>query len=306
MTAIRMENLTRHFGRGKKRVTAADHINLEIAANQVYGFLGPNGAGKTTTIRLLLDLMTPTSGSAYIYDRHVRREHDVLRRVGALVEGAAFYPYLSGHKNLRVIARTHGHYDRQRVDDLLEQVGLAQRAKQRYSKYSLGMKQRLGLAAALLHDPELLILDEPTNGLDPAGIQEMRVFIRDLVDKQGKTVFLSSHMLSEVEQVCDRVAIIDQGKILREGAVHNLLSENPRLRIHATPLDKATAVVKEHWKVWPNGSSSVIVETDYAETPHIVRKLVENDVDVFEITREKQSLEEFFLSVTGQEMNNGV
>lgn len=301
ITAIQLDNLTKTFGRGKKRVQAVKNANLSIEAGQVYGFLGPNGAGKTTAIRLMLDLIKPSDGTARIFGANVRAQHSVLRRVGALVEGAAFYPYLTGYKNLEVLARTHGFYDRQRILTLLEEVGIAERAKRRFHSYSLGMKQRLGLAAALLHDPELLILDEPTNGLDPAGIQEMRTFIRDLVYKHGKTVFLSSHLLNEVEQMCDRVAIINKGEIIREGTVAGLLEAQSRFRVRATPFDKATAIVQEHWTVSINGGSeqaAFIVDSAQQDIPHIVRKLVENDVDVYEVVQHKQSLEEFFLSVT--------
>jgi ABC-2 type transport system ATP-binding protein len=306
--AIRFENLGKTFKGFRKRIKAVDNVSLEIAAGQVYGFLGPNGAGKTTTIRLALDLLNPSTGAVYVFGKHVRREHDVLKRVGAIAEGAAFYPYLSGRKNLEILARTSNRYDPARIDALLKQVDLTERARQRYKQYSLGMKQRLGLAAALLDDPELLILDEPTNGLDPAGIQEMRLFIRDLVDEHGKTVFLSSHLLNEVEQVCDRVAIIDQGAVIREGRVADLLSEKQSLRLRATPLDKASAILQEHWTVTTNGTetqATISVEARYDDAPNLVRLLVSHDIEIFEITREKQSLEAFFLSVTHEGGNHG-
>ena len=299
--AIQLQGLTKHFGRRKKRVVAVKDADLTVEAGQVYGFLGPNGAGKTTTIRMMLDLIRPTEGTAHIFGKNIRQNHEVLRRVGALVEGAKFYPYLSGRKNLEVLARTNGNYDKQRVMRLLEQVGLAARANQRYKGYSTGMKQRLGLAAALLHDPELIILDEPTNGLDPAGIQEMRTFIRDLVHQHGKTVFLSSHMLNEVEQVCDRVAIINKGEIIREGAVSVLLETQARVRIQAQPLEKAASLLQERWQVSLNGEqphTTFVVESAADEVPHIVRRLVENDIDVYEVTSYRQSLEAFFLTVT--------
>jgi ABC-2 type transport system ATP-binding protein len=296
--AIRLENLGKTFGRGKKRITAVAGIDLEVTAGQVYGFLGPNGAGKTTTIRLILGLMHPTTGAAYVYNRDIRRDHSVLRRVGAVVEGATFYPYLTGRANLEILAHAGGHHDPARITALLKQVGL-DGVKQRAGKYSLGMKQRLGLAAALLHDPNLLIFDEPTNGLDPAGIQEMRSYIRDLAHKHGKTVFLSSHILSEVEQTCDRVAIINRGEIVREGSVAALLAEKSGVRIRATPQERAAAILGEHWTVTSNGTDALTVEAAQAETPQIVRKLVENDIEVYEVSADKQTLEQLFLSVTG-------
>ncbi len=302
MTALAIEthSLSKQFGRKKKSVLAVNKLSLQVEANQVYGFLGPNGAGKTTTIRILLDLVRPTSGEARLFGQPTRRAHEVLRRVGALVEGATFYPYLSGRKNLEVLARTGGYYDKERIDRLIHQVGMEDRAERRAGGYSTGMKQRLGIAAALLSDPDLIILDEPTNGLDPAGIQEMRTFIRSLVKEQGKTVFLSSHMLGEVEQVCDRVAIINKGSIVREGKVADLLSEHARLRIDASPIDVASEVLSRNWRVM-RSDGVLLAEAAREDAPAMIRKLVEQDVQVFEVSAHRQSLESFFLSVTQEE-----
>ncbi len=298
--AIRVENLSKTFWlrgiRHRKRIDAVKTLNLEIQSGQVYGFLGPNGAGKTTTIRMLLDLIRPTQGSAYVYGQHVRRHHEVLRRAGAIVEGAMFYNFLSARRNLEVLARTANHYDSARIDRLLEQVGLAERADQRVKGYSTGMKQRLGLAAALLTDPDLLILDEPTNGLDPSGMHEIREFIRELVDVHGKTVFLSSHLLGEVEQVCDRVAIINLGEIVREGMVEDLLAGKSYLRVEASPLDRAADVLREFWTVGTNGSW-LTLNAARDDVPHVVRRLVEAHVDVYEVASQRQTLEEYFLAV---------
>lgn len=306
--AIRMENLTKTFGRGKRRVEAVKDVTLEVETGQVYGFLGPNGAGKTTAIRVMLDLMRPTYGKAYLFEQDVRQHPEILRKVGMLVEGPSFYPYLSGSRNLEVLARTYGQYDKGRLDALLEQVGLADRARQKYRKYSLGMKQRLGLAAALLHDPELVILDEPTNGLDPAGIREMRTLIRDLCEVHGKTVFLSSHLLNEVEQVCDRVAIINKGVIIRDGLVRDLLQEHGTIMLRATSSESVMVALAEHWTVTAapipaNGrpetlGQAFIIDAPEEDVPHIVRKLVAHDVEVFEVACRKQSLEEVFLNMT--------
>jgi ABC-2 type transport system ATP-binding protein len=296
-TAITLEQVSKTFGRGKKQVRAIQNLSLTIQAGQVYGFLGPNGAGKTTTIRMLLDLIRPTAGRTTIYSQDPRRQHEVLRRVGAIVEGAAFYPYLTGRRNLEVLARTSGLYDQARIDSLLEQVGLTERAGQRVSGYSTGMKQRLGLAAALLADPDLLILDEPTNGLDPAGIQEIRRFIRDLVDHHGKTVFLSSHILSEIEQVCDRVAIINHGELVREGAVAELLAGTGELRVEASPLPRAAQALDSRWPLTVNGQW-MAVKADHAAIPEVVRLLVTAEVDVYQVVSQRQTLEDYFLAVT--------
>jgi ABC-2 type transport system ATP-binding protein len=298
--AIRLENLTKTFGRReKKRIVAVNNVNLDIDAGQVYGFLGPNGAGKTTTIRMMLSLMRPTAGQIYIFDKPIRGDSAVLRRVGAAVEGAAFYPYLSGCRNLEVIARINGYYDAERVDRLLRQVGLDTRARQRFRGYSLGMKQRLGLAAALLNDPDLLIMDEPTNGLDPAGIQEMRHFLRELIEQHGKTVFLSSHLLNEVEQMCDRVAIIHRGQILREGRIADLTQAQPRVKIEAAPVDQATAALEGHYTASANGGT-ITVDAAREEIPAVLRRLIEHGIEVYEVTPQRESLESFFLKVTAQ------
>ncbi len=301
--AIRVENLNKVFGRGRKKIHAVKNLTLSVQAGQVYGFLGPNGAGKTTTIRMLLDLMMPTSGSAYIYGQHVQRQHEVLRRVGAIVEGASFYNFLSARRNLEVLARTANHYDPDRIMALLSQVGLLERANQRVKGYSTGMKQRLGLAAALLSDPDLLILDEPTNGLDPSGMHEIRLFVRHLVDHYGKTVFLSSHLLGEVEQICDRVAIINRGEIIREGAVADLLAGKSQLRVEAAPLERAAEILRAHWTVAVN-EHVLTLNAGREDTPQIVRLLVENSVDVYEIASQRQSLEEYFLSAVGGEASH--
>jgi ABC-2 type transport system ATP-binding protein len=297
--AIHVQGLEKTFGRGKKQVRAVQSLDLQVEAGQVYGFLGPNGAGKTTTIRMLLDLIRPNKGQASIFGVDVRRDHSVLRRVGALVEGATFYPYMSGIQNLEVLARTAGHYDKARIIQLIEQVGMSDRAARRAGGYSTGMKQRMGLAAALLSNPDLIILDEPTNGLDPAGIQDMRVFIRELVEKQGKTVFLSSHMLNEVEQICDRVAIINKGQLLREGAVKALLAEQTRLHVDVAPLEQAKQIIGERWQVTQNGTG-LLVEATREDVPPLVRRLVEANVDVFGVHVQRQTMEEYFLNVTGE------
>jgi ABC-2 type transport system ATP-binding protein len=297
--AIHTRNLSKAYGRGRRRITAITDLNLTVEPGQVYGFLGPNGAGKSTTIRLLMGLIRPTQGQALVFGQDVRRHPGALRQVGALIEGASFYPYLSGRKNLQVLARTAGDSRSQRIAALLEQVGLTDRGQHNVGSYSTGMKQRLGIAAALLGDPGLVILDEPTNGLDPEGIQEIRTLIRDLVDRQGRTVFLSSHLLHEVEQICDRVAIIQRGKVIREGPVAELLSSHQSgLSLKATPIDRAKAVLSEHWSVSRQDTDHLLVNASTEEQPEIVRQLVVQDVSVHEIVVQQPSLEDYFLSVT--------
>jgi ABC-2 type transport system ATP-binding protein len=298
--AIRIENLHKHFGRRRsKRVQAVKNLNLEVVAGQVYGFLGPNGAGKTTTIRMLLDLIRPNQGDVYLFGKHVRRERAVLSRVGAMVEGATFYGFLTGRRNLEVFGLTSNlDLPEARFDEALMLVDMQERSLRRVKGYSTGMKQRLGIAAAILTDPDLLILDEPTNGLDPHGIAEIRELIRRLADERGKTVFLSSHQLGEVEQICDRVAIINKGELLREGRVVDLVTEKAQYRIRAEPLAKAVAVVKEYWTCETFTDEALLVDAQEDDTPIIVKKLVENDIQVYEVSPFRQTLEDFFLSVT--------
>ena len=237
---IQTYDLTKRF----KNVTAVDGVNFVVRQGEVFGFLGPNGAGKTTTISMLLGLVRPTAGSADVLGHDIRRDlATALRRVGAIVETPAFYPYLSGIDNLRIFARILGGDVEARIPALIEQVGLKGRGRDKVGTYSLGMRQRLGLASALLGDPELLILDEPTNGLDPAGMQEMRVMIRSLADEEGKTVFLSSHLLHEVEQVCDRVLILNRGQVIAQGRVGDLLGQAHAVEMRISEAERAARVL---------------------------------------------------------------
>jgi ABC-2 type transport system ATP-binding protein len=305
--AIEIRSLSKTFGRGDKAVKAVIDLDLEVQAGQVFGFLGPNGAGKSTTIRMLMDLIRPSAGEAFLFGKPTGLLES-RKRVGALVEGADFYAFMSAWDNLAVLDRTAGTYQPDRISDLLDSVGLSERAKQPVGGFSTGMKQRLGLAAALLNDPELLLLDEPTNGLDPGGIQEMRGFIRDQAHKQGKTVFLSSHMLNEVEQVCDRVAIIDKGILLREGAVETLLQgEIGQMRLQVNPVDQAREVIDARWPdaLDPSAEKAgdwLALSLNPDQAPVVVAELVNADVQVFQVVHKRQSLEEFFIAVTNQTM----
>ena len=217
-TVLRTYDLTKHYGTR----TAVNQLDLEIRRGEIVGFLGPNGAGKTTTIRMILGLIEPTTGRVELFGHDLARERaSLLPRIGALVETPALYLHLTGRQNLQAFGEVLGRTSRQHVDEIMRVVGLQARQKERVRKYSLGMKQRLGVGIALLHNPDLLILDEPANGLDPAGIVEMRDLLRRLTD-EGKTVFLSSHLLSEVQQICSRVAVINAGKLVADSTVEEL------------------------------------------------------------------------------------
>ena len=239
----RMELVIETQGLGKRfgdAIVAVDRLDLRVRRGEVYGFLGPNGAGKSTTLRMLLGLVRPTSGSAAVLGEPPGAAAG-LARIGAMIEAPAFYPYLSGRDNLRVLAG-HAGVAPARVESVLAEVGLTSRAGDRTATYSMGMKQRLGVAAALLKDPELLILDEPTNGLDPAGMAEMRAFISALA-QGGRTVLLSSHLMGEIEQVSDRVGVIREGRLIAEGTVEDLRGR-ARLRVRAEPLADAARLLQ--------------------------------------------------------------
>jgi ABC-2 type transport system ATP-binding protein len=295
--AIVISNLSKRYGRGANSVTAVANLNLSVPIGQVYGFLGPNGAGKSTTIRLIMGLLRLDQGDIHIFGQSISQGHQALTRVGALIEGATFYNFLTGRKNLELLARTSHSYDREYIETLLTQVGLTQAANRPVGGYSTGMKQRLGVAAALLNRPDLIILDEPTNGLDPSGIQEMRRFIRELATVQGKTVFLSSHLLHEVEQICDRVAIIHRGQLLQEGLVADLLSDQNQLLIETDSPEQAVTLLHDNYELSQNGNW-LTVQAARPETPEILRRLLAHDINVFQVQTARQSLEDFFLSVT--------
>jgi ABC-2 type transport system ATP-binding protein len=296
---IELDLLSKTYGHGAKAVAAVRDVSLTVRRGEVYGFLGPNGAGKSTTIRMLLGLIAPTGGTARLFGEDLRARPAVLRRVGSLVDGGAFYPFLSGRKNLEVLAKTHGG-GAERIDPLLEQVGLARDAKRKVKGYSTGMRQRLGVAAALLGDPELVILDEPVNGLDVAGIQEMRMLIRRLAAEEGKAVFLSSHLLHEVQQVCDRVGIIGKGRMIREASIAELLQRDDGLRVEAAPLEAAEAALEGRWAVERQGDA-LRVRAAREEAPEVVRRLVGAGIDVHALSAVEGNLEEVFLAMTQAE-----
>ena len=302
---VELVDLSKTYRARKGGVQAVRGVSISVSAGEVYGFLGPNGAGKSTTIRMLLGLISPSAGAVRLFGRDLAGDPSVLRRVGSLVDGGAFYPFLSGRRNLAVLARTHGRdgLGGERIDALLAQVGLADAADRRVKGYSTGMRQRLGVAAALLNDPDLVILDEPVNGLDAAGIQEMRILIRSLAEDHGKTVFLSSHLLHEVQQVCDRVAIISRGEIIRESTIDALLDHDDGLRLEARPLDVARAVLEERWATESDGNA-LRVRASQDEVPELVRRLVGAGVDIFGLAPERRNLEEVFLSITQEEASD--
>jgi ABC-2 type transport system ATP-binding protein len=293
---VETRDLTKRYG---ERIVAVDQLAMQVRRGEVYGFLGPNGAGKTTTLRMLLGLVRPTSGSALVLGAEPGSPAS-LARLGALIETPTFYPFLSGRDNLRVLARYAGAPE-SRIQPVLDEVDLAARASDRFGTYSLGMKQRLGIAAALLKDPELLILDEPTNGMDPAGMAEMRRFIRDL-GRGRRTVLLSSHLMAEVEQICDRVGVVSNGRLVGEGTVDELRGRES-LFVRAEPLDEAERVLGALRAVEQVARSDggLRIATDPAAASEINRALVEAGIAVGELRSERASLEKVFFELTESE-----
>ncbi|MGH3457847.1 ABC transporter ATP-binding protein [Aeromicrobium sp.] len=282
----------------KSATPAVDHVDLTVRAGEIYGFLGPNGAGKTTTLRMLLGLVRPTSGTATVLGEPAGSS-SALARTGSMIEGPAFYPFLSGRANLRVVARLAG-VPADCIDPALATVDLADRGGDRFSAYSLGMKQRLGVAAALLKDPELVVLDEPTNGLDPAGMRDMRALIVEL-GRQGRTVILSSHLMAEVQDVCDRVAVIAEGRVVAESTVADLRG-GTSLLVTAHPADRAIASIRDLSVVDAvrRDGTDLRVDVDQTHTATVVRALVSSGVDVIRVQRDERQLEDVFFEITGR------
>lgn len=291
---LRLESLGKTYAQG---VRAVSDISLSVRAGEVYGFLGPNGAGKSTTIRMVLGLIRPTAGRVFLFGQDVASRVS-LHRVGSLVDGGTFYPHLSGRDNLTVLARTQGG-GLDRIDGLLARVGLGSDGHRKVKGYSLGMRQRLGVAAALLNDPELVILDEPANGLDAAGIQDMRALVRSLAD-DGKAVFLSSHLLHEVQQVCDRVAIVAKGQLIREASISELVGDDGGVELAAHPIERAFELLGPCWRT-ERRDGSLWLAAEHGDIPDIVRQLVAAQIDILRIGPAHQSLEEIFLTMTRDE-----
>ena len=290
--------LTKRFGNKKKSITAVDNLDLEVHRGEVFGFLGPNGSGKTTTIGMLLGLIWPTSGCIEFFGDGKSKPAKLLRRVGVVMDTPSFFPYLSGLNNLRYFAIITNCANRGDIDKAIEMAGLSERAKDKVRTYSMGMKQRLSVALALMHDPELVILDEPTNGLDPAGIIEFREMIRGL-QRNGKTVFLSSHLLSEVEKVCSHVALINRGRILARGSVEDLLGKTKAIWLKVSDADGAVCLLEGiEWikSVKKKETGLIVAEAEEERAFEINELLISNGIHVNETKISEGSLEDFFLA----------
>ncbi len=300
---IEILGLTKKF----KSLTAVSDLDLTVYRGDVFGFLGPNGAGKSTTIRMMLSLIAPTSGTIKIFGKSIISDRiDILRKVGAIVEKPDFYKNLTAYKNLSILGRlSMGDISRKKIMEILELVGLDKRYKSKVKTFSHGMKQRLGIAQALLHDPDLIVLDEPTTGLDPQGMKEIRDLLILLSREKGKTIFLSSHILSEIEIVANRMIILDKGKKVVEGKVSELLNEN-KLKVTFEVDNKNTArtlIEGTSWndKIYSNIDNKIVFILEPEEISPLNKFLVENNVSVSAVIPTR-SLEEYFLNIT--EKNN--
>ncbi len=298
--------LTKRFGR---RV-AVDRLDLAIPAGSITGFVGPNGAGKTTTIRMLLGLMRPTSGSGFVLGHPLKEYRTYLARVGALIEGPTFHPTLSGRDNLLVLARLAGLHHR--VDPVLDRVGLLRRAKDPVRTYSLGMCQRLGIAAALLPDPELLVLDEPTNGLDPHGIAEIRRMLQSFAD-EGRTVLVSSHLLAEIEQVCGHLVVIEDGRLVFQGSVAQLLAARaPELVVRTECAEETLRLARiiegvgRTARVLREGDAVTLeVGADCSWAGALNRLAMTAGITVVHLAQRDSTLEEAFFAIMGSDPRPG-
>ncbi len=295
---LEIRDLTKTFG----KKTAVDNISFDVCAGEVFGFLGPNGAGKTTAIKMIMGFLTPDNGHIIINGTDVKKNYEkAMQRIGGIVENPEMYKDLSGRKNLEMYARLHDNVPKGRVDEVIRLVKMENRANEKVKKYSLGMKQRMGVAQALVHSPNMLILDEPTNGLDPAGIKELRDILKQLAHENNVAVMVSSHMLAEMELMCDRVGIINNGKIL---GIDELLHQAAGGGSYTFTLDNvatSVAILQSAYGEAIRRSTEDTLELAIkkSDVPDVTRLLVINNINIFGITASGNSLEDAFISITG-------
>lgn len=295
-TVLELKNVNKSFGKRK----VINDISLEVKEGEIYGFLGPNGSGKTTTIKMILRLIDLDSGTITVNGYDTKKQFEkAMECIGAIVENPDMYKYMTGLENLKLHARIRN-VDKKRIDEVLELVELKDRAKDKVGKYSLGMKQRLGLALTLLHKPKVLILDEPTNGLDPAGIKKLRDILKEIAHKEGVAVFVSSHILSEMQLMCDKVAVLDNGKIVKTEEITNTQEEAiETLEIRVKNIEKAVQILKEKFEIdakLENRNIEITVSTD--RVPAVVKELAIADVEVKAVIPKEHTLEEIFFDAT--------
>ncbi len=295
-TVLELKNVSKSFGKRK----IIDNISLKVNSGEIFGFLGPNGSGKTTTIKMILRLIDSDDGEIKVNGLDNRKQFEqAMECIGAIVENPDMYKYMSGIDNLKLHARIRN-IDEKRINEVLEMVGLKDRAKDKVGKYSLGMKQRLGLALTLLHNPKVLILDEPTNGLDPAGIKQLRDILKKISHEENVAVFVSSHILTEMQQMCDRVAVLDNGKIVKIEQITNSKEEKiETIELRIKDKTKAIKILKEKFEVdAKEEKDSLLVTIQTEKVPEVVRKLAIEDVGIKAVIPREHNLEEIFFDAT--------
>lgn len=295
-TVLELKNVSKSFGKRK----VIDNISLKVNSGEIFGFLGPNGSGKTTTIKMILRLIDSDEGEIKVNGFDNRKQFEqAMECIGAIVENPDMYKYMSGIDNLKLHARIRN-IDEKRINEVLEMVGLKDRAKDKVGKYSLGMKQRLGLALTLLHNPKVLILDEPTNGLDPAGIKQLRDILKKISHEENVAVFVSSHILTEMQQMCDRVAVLDNGKIVKIEQITNSEEEKiETIELRLKNKEKAIKILKEKFEVdAKEEKDSLLVTIQTEKVPEVVKELAIEDVGVKAVIPREHNLEEIFFDAT--------
>ena len=291
---LKCENLCKHFG--KKQIL--ENVSLEVKKGDILGFIGPNGAGKTTTIKLILGLQSIDKGTVKINGYDIQKEFEkAIEKVGTIVENPDLYMYLSGYENLKLIANLYKNVDKKRIDEVVKLVKLEQRIKDKVSKYSLGMRQRLGIAQAILNKPNLLILDEPTNGLDPEGLKELRELIKKLAEKEKMAIVISSHNLSELESFCNKVTIIKNGKIVETSTINEVRKVEQSYIIELDNLEDIEKILGK--EITKGEETKFKINVTKEEIPQIIKKIVEANKKVYSVTEEIISLEDAFLKKTG-------
>ncbi len=296
---VETKHLTKSFGKEK----AVSNLEMKIPKGEIYGFLGPNGAGKTTTIRMLLGLMRPTSGSVQLFGKDMKNSRiEILKNVGSLVENPSYYPHLTARENLEA-SRKILNVPKKRIDEVLKQVRLHGVANKKVKGFSLGMKQRLGIAAAMLHQPELLILDEPTNGLDPSGIIEMRQLIQSLPEEYGMTVLISSHLLSEIDQMATRVGVVSKGKMIFQDSIETMRKfAQASIQVRVNDNEAAWRSLLANGQKADIGEESVTLQAeDDEQVAGSIQYLVQQGFSIYRVQEEKRSLENIFLEMTREE-----
>ena len=291
---VRVEQLTKRIG----SKTLVENISFEVKKGEVVGLLGPNGAGKTTLMRMMVGMIRMTEGEVWIDGQSVKQKFEsTAAKIGAVIENPEFYPFLSGYENLTYFGRMNSNVTEDRIDEVVQLLGMGQVIDRKVKAYSLGMRQRLGIAQALIHNPDVLILDEPTNGLDPNGIHEMRMYIKKIAHEQGKAVLVSSHLLSEVELMCDRVIIIQHGKYVATQNIKQAESlEMETIHIRVDDMKQAADLLTYDVLIQDN---ELILTVENEEIPNVIRTLTEKGIRIYRVYEERKTLEEKFLELTG-------